>query len=400
MESIIAADHDNINLRVASFACYLDTAKENLVHKVSSHDLPFLLHSPKNSYSSKENRDSLTNLRVDSFSYLNTSGEKNFVFNIPGPIKDHPNTPFNFSQENPIDGEISIFGADKYFNMKLEYNAAQKHESKNEGPVIMPRRGSNYPGPRTPRSLCSEVNSWDNTQNALTQNILQRNGSSSERKPKKGNFGKRFFSGFGCQGPCFDNKDVGINGNVTRYGSKSNRTVSERIALEKSTVKNEVANLNESRNSIEVFGFGQNGPTSSTMCDDMASEASSDLFEIENISGSIHPILASTQDHVSVCTNPISHYAPSEASIQWSVVTADNCSVSDYYYNDEKNMSIVEGDIIMSRNHNNSTKKSTKIRNGGGKEAGKSRAGGLLGCKSQKSVDVAENVCCNIMEKQ
>ncbi|KAK6123326.1 hypothetical protein DH2020_042935 [Rehmannia glutinosa] len=384
MESIIAADHDNINLRVASFACYLDTAKENLVHKVSSHDhLPILLHS------SKENKDSLTNLRVDSFSYLNTSGEKNFVFNIPGPIKD-PNTPFNFSQENPKDGEISIFGADKYFNMKLEYNTAQKHD---ERPVIMARTGSNYPG---------------------------ETDHHHRRENRKRAISEKIFSGFGCQGPCFDNKDVGINGNVTRYGSKPNRTVSERVALEKSTVKNEVANLSESRNSIEVFGFGdvskgdiiatkmerrlsmltwdaipkgQNGPTSSTMCDDMASEASSDLFEIENISGSIYPILALSQDHASVCMSPISHYAPSEASIQWSVVTADNCSVSDYY-NDEKNISTVEGDIIMSRNHN-STKKSTKnMRNGGGREAQKSRSGGLLGCKSQKSVDVAENVCC------
>ncbi|KAL0416548.1 UNVERIFIED_CONTAM: hypothetical protein Slati_3486700 [Sesamum latifolium] len=42
-----ATDHDNISLRVASFSCYLDTAKENLVHRVSAQEAPIIFNSGK-----------------------------------------------------------------------------------------------------------------------------------------------------------------------------------------------------------------------------------------------------------------------------------------------------------------------------------------------------------------
>ncbi|KAL0285663.1 UNVERIFIED_CONTAM: protein PHYTOCHROME KINASE SUBSTRATE 3 [Sesamum angustifolium] len=124
---------------------------------------------------------------------------------------------------------------------------------------------------------------------------------------------------------------------------------------------------------------GQNLTTSTvgsgTICDDMASDASSDLFEIENISGSIITV------------------RPSEASIQWSVVTASAADYSSVLsdYNDETSVSVM-GDKT-SRIH------ATVARNRGGKEAQKSRPGGLLGCKSHKAVDVAENVCHKSNEK-
>ncbi|KAI3463981.1 hypothetical protein Pfo_020644 [Paulownia fortunei] len=438
---------DDMSLRVASFAYYLDTAKESLVHRVSAQETPIALSSGKTNSPTikppfsikfskpKDSQDSLTNIRVDSFSYLSTAGD-NFVFEVPGPIED-PTAAFSFSHEIPKEGEIGVFGADKYFNMKMEYQTQVKHNYKNEGPAHLPRVGSNIM-PRTP-SLCSEASSW-NSQTSLLPD-LHRSGSQTKQKKATG---RRIFTGFGCRGPCFDKKSVHINEMVAQgayYGSKPTRTGSERIdhlasllagsnpGTENLSIKNQlkVEPLDESRHSIEVFGSGTTSkgdvvtnmerklsmltwdaipkgrtlPTStlgsSTICDDMASDASSDLFEIENISGSIHPLLTSeTADDMSTCVSPTSHYAPSEASIQWSVVTA---SAADYSvlpdYNDEMSVSVA-GDVIS---RNNVTNRSSKTRSEWGKEVQKSRPGGLLGCKSHKAVDVAENVCHKTNEK-
>ncbi|KAK4437071.1 protein PHYTOCHROME KINASE SUBSTRATE 1 [Sesamum alatum] len=440
-----ATDHDNISLRVASFSCYLDTAKENLVHRVSAQEAPILFNSgktkpptakpPPSSASFSYSKGSKDSLRVDSFSYLNTAGE-NFVFNVPtGPIQD-PNPAFSFSHEIPKDGrEISVFGADKYFNMKLEYPMRIKRDSKADGPGNLPRGGSNSTRARPPSVRSeSEASTW-NSQTALLPSNFQA------RTKQKRAVGRRILAGFGCQGPCFDKKAVRVNELIAQeacYGAKPSRTGSERIdhlalapvpnpGTGNFTVKKQlpgIANLEESRDSIEVFGSGttskkgdiatnmerklsmltwdaipkgQNPPTSTvgsgTICDDMASDASSDLFEIENISGSMYPVQLTAADDMSICMSPASQYAPSEASIQWSVVTASAADYSSVLsdYNDENSVSVM-GDKT-SRIH------ATVARNRGGKEALKSRPGNLLGCKSHKAVDVAENVCHKSNEK-
>ncbi|KAL0342635.1 UNVERIFIED_CONTAM: hypothetical protein Scaly_1926100 [Sesamum calycinum] len=175
-----AMDHDNISLRVASFSCYLDTAKENLVHRVSAQEAPIIFNSGKtkpptpSSASFSYSKGSKDSLRVDSFSYLNTAGE-NFVFNVPtGSIQD-PTPAFSFSHEIPTDGrEISVFGADKYFNMKLEYPMRIKCDSKAEGPGNLARAGSNSTRAIRPPSVCSEseASTW-NSQTALLPNNFQ-----------------------------------------------------------------------------------------------------------------------------------------------------------------------------------------------------------------------------------
>ncbi|CAB4264614.1 unnamed protein product [Prunus armeniaca] len=54
------------------------------------------------------------------------------------------------------------------------------------------------------------------------------------------------------------------------------------------------------------------------------SDASSDLFEIESLTGKANPFLArqASDAATSGCMTPTTCYAPSEASIEWSVVTA------------------------------------------------------------------------------
>ncbi|XP_073148199.1 protein PHYTOCHROME KINASE SUBSTRATE 3-like [Henckelia pumila] len=446
---------DNTSLRVASFSCYLDRDKENLIRRISAQETPSLVMSSGKSKSSsikspfhanlphsKDTQDhGLKNARSDSFSYLNASGE-NFVFKVPGPIQD-PISAFTFSQDHhPKDGEISVFGADRYFNMKLEYASGLKREFNKNRPVNLPRISSN--GVQETRSLASETNSW--TSQTAMMKSLRRNDS--QTKPKKSN-SWRIFPGFGCQVPCFDKKNVKINDkiiphDITYKSSKASRAGSDRISGHHLTtipdqeshknfivdkIKIEEEKLEEARNSIEVFGSSisskgdiatnlerklsmltwdaipegkshQNSipaastiGTSTIICDDMASDASSDLFEIENISGCINQILSSKTDNnqddvVSCCMSPISHYAPSEASIQWSVVTASAADYSSILSDTEERCVSISGDMV-SRN-----------RNGGGKEAQKIRAGGLLGCKSQKSVDVADQtVCLKALEK-
>ncbi|KZV28136.1 protein PHYTOCHROME KINASE SUBSTRATE 3-like [Dorcoceras hygrometricum] len=448
-------------IRVASFSCYLDRDKENLVRRISAQEnSPLVMSSGKskspsikspfhaNIPHSKDTQDVLKDARTDSFSYLNTSGE-NFVFKVPaGPIQD-PISAFTFSQDHhPKDGEISVFGADRYFNMKLEYPSGLKREFNKNVPENLPRVSSN--AVQETRSLVSETSSW-NSQTAMLRN-LRRNDS--QTKPKKSS-SWRIFPGFGCQVPCFDKKNVKINDqtiphDITFKTSKASRTGSDRISGHVTAIPNqesqknfivdkikiEEEKLEEARNSIEVFGSSisskgdiatnlerklsmltwdaipemkshlNNIPPASTytigtstiICDDMASDASSDLFEIENISGCINQILSSKTDQddvVSCRMSPTSHYAPSEASIQWSVVTASAADYSSILSDTEERCVSISGDMV-SRNSNMNPRNG----NGGGKEAQKIRPGGLLGCKSHKSVDVADQtVCLKALEK-
>ncbi|KAL2462930.1 Protein PHYTOCHROME KINASE SUBSTRATE 3 [Forsythia ovata] len=403
---------DNINLRVASFSYYLDTAKDNLVQRISAQENPIAISSGRTAPATAKPR-------------FNT--RENFMFKMPGPVQD-PTAAFSFPHETPYpmnfertkskDGEIRVFGADKYFNIKSDYVSELKisSESKNERPVNFPPVGSNSRA-ETP-SLYSETSSW-NSQTALLQKVTRR--TESQTKPKKP-IGRRFFPGFGCQGPCLDKKAVHISENMT--GSKRVDHFAFPIpnpGAENFSVKNQIEEeikVDDPRESLEVFGSGtgtkgdvaknlerklsmltwdaipkrQNLPTStlgsSTICDDLASDASSDLFEIENISGTVYPLLTADQetDNVLICMSPPTQYAPSEASIEWSVVTASAADyssvISDY---DEKSVSVA-GDIIS----RNATKEESTTKNIRGKETQQRKPGGLLGCKNHKAVDVAQ----------
>ncbi|CAK9158675.1 unnamed protein product [Ilex paraguariensis] len=435
------------NLRVASFSCYLNTPDETILRKLtgaihqdphSTQEPPFrpissgrtktLTTNPTsntNLLHSMNSEDNFTNLRVASFSsYLNTT-EDNFVFKIPGVV--HDPTAIISSQETPCpiglgrtktkEGEISIFGADKYFNMKMEYDSRNKYGQKKEGYTDLNHLKPNFKLGTV--SVSSEGSSL-NSQTALLSN-LHRNPSQSKEKRV---FGRKFFNSFGCNGRCSDKKDVYISvEHGILHGRKQSQPglkTGEQLAfpirspvMENSTVKNQFKEdqndeeEEDQRRSIEVFGSdtrtkrdiasnlerklsvltwdaipkAQNLPTTSfgstTVCDDMASDASSDLFEIENISGTtVYPLLTRQASDRSSCTSPTTQYAPSEASIQWSVVTASAADFS--AASDFEN---VERDTVN---------KSVRPQNNVGKDGEKGRSGGLLSCRSYKAVRVAE----------
>lgn len=463
---------DNLaNLRVASFSYYLKPGdQESFVQKINSHKddpLPAFLSQetsfpitpgraisplmkPPQSFNFSHpinmSQDNIpSNQRfVASFSphHLNDAQE-NFVFTVKAPVHDLNGelflpriSPTHVERINSTNnGEIGVFGADKYFNMRLDCAARIKPENRNEVPVDVPVVKSNL-RPGTP-SISSEATSW-NSKAALLRNLSQKIARTRPRKA----IARRIFGSLGCGGPCLDKgavhvaenrrEDIGLASEekVSQPGSK--RIDSNRFAFpilnpddaQNVTVKKQLDHQEQledyPRRSLEVFGYDRMKkgdiatnlarklsmltwdaipkastlPTttvgSTTIGDDMTSDASSDLFEIEDISGAGYPILTmEPADNMSAsCMSPPTQYAPSEASIEWSVITASAADfssvISDY---DEKNIAI-SGDMIQS----NTVNRNSRIKSPLGKEAQKISPGGLLGCKSQKAVNVTETV--------
>nr|XP_043615557.1 protein PHYTOCHROME KINASE SUBSTRATE 3-like [Erigeron canadensis] len=229
---------------------------------------------------------------------------------------------------------------------------------------------------RTP-SISSEASSFSNNQGAL----LQRKTS-----------GKRWF--YGCAGPCSTRKSVYVHQSVKKGDPFAFPVLNPALEILTTNIQDEkIEEL--PRMSLEVFGSKNLNkgdiaknlvrkmsiltwdaiPKSkeSVICDDMASEASSDLFEIENISR------AGWQPSESSAMSPSTQYAPSEASIEWSVVTASAAEFSSVYSGyDEKHTAY---------NTKSKTKTTEPV-----KKPHKILANGLLGCKSYNSVKVAEPV--------
>ncbi|CAO2828793.1 unnamed protein product [Amaranthus hypochondriacus] len=117
---------------------------------------------------------------------------------------------------------------------------------------------------------------------------------------------------------------------------------------------------------------------------DTESDASSDLFEIECLSCTANPIMQSPRIlHSDGSVTPTTRYAPSEASIEWSVVTA---SAADFSFGSDSEDQRTNG-LHLTR-HRMGSKPGSYMN----KEVQKPVASKLLGCKSQKAVNVAREV--------
>ncbi|OMO82430.1 hypothetical protein COLO4_23006 [Corchorus olitorius] len=341
------------------------------------------------------------------------------------------------------DGEIGVFGAERYFNGGIDHVhvhspsprlarniiEAKKLEFVKDEP-IKPVIHQGTPSVRS-------ESSW-NSQKALLQSVLR---NSPRRKPHKAGNGKsNFFSGLDfCRCYCSDRNSLDIEEvqvgeisfkrppNGKPATSKGSVDVKKPTATEpwikediftfpttspsvgsirpvKVPLQGDVDEIG--RKSLEVFGSPVIGrrnkslnlerklkmlswdksnktpkATEEITDHNSDSDASSDLFEIESLTGgkTNNPFLArqASDAAASGCVTPTTCYAPSEASIEWSVVTAsaaDHFSVmSDY---DERRPSTT---TIPSPIKTFPTKEIHQRR----------RSGGLLGCTSQKAVDVA-----------
>ncbi|GMY15640.1 protein PHYTOCHROME KINASE SUBSTRATE 3-like [Fagus crenata] len=378
----------------------------------------------------------------------------NLVQHPPPTINSSQATPFPICLERTKaeEGEISVFGAERYFNMQLDDDnprstidsEANKHGLKkdNRNDLHYRRTKSRLVTP----SVSSEA-SW-NSQTALLRSSLRKPFQNMDKKLN----GKIHFSGFICSWSCSDKKSIEhevIHGKEVRkkaiqfdhnpviLDGRSNRfqprfQVKDELhgtSFEGSREKDfafpilscEVQNLTaksqlevektkgeEPRISLEVFGSHmikkgdiamnlerkvsmltwdaipkvQDFSTSSVtggVDEDMGSDSSSDLFEIENLSCTEKPLFTrQASDGMSMTST--TKYEPSEASIEWSVVTASaaDFSVVNASY-DEKKLKV-----------NTKLSGVSKTKSIVDKDVQKSRPSGLLGCKSHKALNVVE----------
>ncbi|XP_022631706.1 protein PHYTOCHROME KINASE SUBSTRATE 2-like [Vigna radiata var. radiata] len=365
------------------------------------------------------------------------------------------------------DGEIGVFGAEKYFNgeamespPRVANNDANKNQpQKDEQTALVTRKNKVQYGTPSVRSESSL-----NSQSALLQSGVRNSSKNMKNKLRR----KSFLASLGCKCYCSDSNSVDISDhageiNCNKDASNGKTTsrnifnadpeashlvkmtkpheaeilisrdayfqrpekVAQGLSREKSLSLSSVTSssgnqlvklqlqVEKPRNSLEVFGspildsrskslsFDRRLAKSSWEAapkieetdfsenyggnyNDAESDASSDLFEIESLTGKSNSLLArSTSNIVSSCASPTTCYAPSEASIEWSVATAsalEYSTMSDY--DDQRSIATTRSPIRTSSVFSNVKPKVNK-------EMQRRRPSILLGCKSQKAVGVA-----------
>uniref|UniRef100_A0A5B6YJ86 Phytochrome kinase substrate 1 n=1 Tax=Davidia involucrata TaxID=16924 RepID=A0A5B6YJ86_DAVIN len=383
-------------------------------------------------------------LRDASFSSYLKNAEETFVLKLAESSPAH-----YLGKKKFEDGEIGVFGAEKYFNggtdeesPRIANKGAIRHQYEEDDHPVKPKIQ-----PGTP-SVYSE-SSW-NSQNALLHGV-QRNPPC--RKTTNKAHGKSFLASLGYNCPCGDKNSVDVDDN------NSNKSVSFRVIQGKTSttkepiktglgswlnpwIKEEMPGKNfdelglglnrEERFSfpvlnskagnlavktrfqeegLEVFGSPilEKGKktlslerrltmltwdaaanprveeteipaNSDGIFNDTGSDASSDLFEIESFTNNVNVNSFLTRQASDGMSN--NNYAPSEASIEWSVVTASAADFSVMSDSEELRAA------VATTTNPNKMVVTAKTMPTPSKEIQKRRPS-LLGCKSQKAVGVA-----------
>ncbi|ESW29626.1 hypothetical protein PHAVU_002G086000 [Phaseolus vulgaris] len=402
-------------------------------------------------------------LRDASFSsYLNNKEE--ILAESGHGLASNRKEPLHHGAKKEDDGEIGVFGAEKYFNGEdmespptVANNDANKNQpQKDEQTALVTRKNKVQYGTQSVRSESSL-----NSQSALLQSAVRNSSKNMKNKLRR----KSFLSSLGCKCYCSDSNSVDISDhageiNFNKNGKATSRNIfnadpeanhlvkmtkphaaeilinkdayfqrpeklGQGLSREKSLALSAVTSssgntlvkmqiqVEKPRNSLEVFGSPILDSRSKSLSfdrrlakpsweaapkieetdfsansggnyNDAESDASSDLFEIESLTGKSNSLLARlTSNIVSSCASPTTCYAPSEASIEWSVATAsalEYSAMSDY--DDQRSTATTRSPIRTSLVSSNAKPKVIK-------EMQRRRPSILLGCKSQKAVGVA-----------
>ncbi|CAA7031169.1 unnamed protein product [Microthlaspi erraticum] len=357
-----------------------------------------------------------------SFSYLTSKEDALTQMNI-NPEEHHDAV--GISKKASEDMEISVFGAEKYFNGDMDSDHSPRLSSPLPNPEVSVERvfvglkQSSKHSSETP-SLRSE-SSW-NSQSLLLQNKYEKKKNNKE-SPRCNSYlqekdinsnhkvsnKKSFLSNLGCRCVCSNWNSVDVVDEKRRSSGlkkiKTQTSFSADLTSEMKIHQQQQEAMLEQRKSLEIFGspliekriiqkkfpweFSSSVKTEEREVsvkyeqeeeDGSVSDLSSDLFEIESATGKAKPYLARQGSSNSDSPNC---YAPSEVSIAWSVVTA---SVADYSVMSEcatspvKNRSFQIPRIPVISKPNRETAPQRRKSSGGGL---------LLGCKSHKSVRVS-----------
>jgi hypothetical protein len=398
--------NDNSILREASFSAYLNGTEEAFVRKLADH--------------------SSRNL-------------------MPVAMTTHEVQQSVVERKKEDEEEIGVFGAEKYFKGGLVYEdnprtagmSAKKHQYKEAERVDHLEPIKCRIQPRTP-SVQSE-SSWNSQSALLLQSGVRNPSRTNTNKVRR----KKILAGLGSKYcSCSDKDSVEIKehgdeiisfqgkaikteprktddlGKLDKLGVGSNRENCFTFPTSNSGAGNLPIQLQfeedkeeKLRKSIEVFGSPVMGKRNKSLSierrltmlswdatprleeidfsapsggtgtyNDTESDASSDLFEIESLTGKANPFLARQEsDATSGCVTPTTCYEPSEASIEWSVVTASAADFSAMSDCEELRSTSIKKGASAITNAKAETKRAIQRR----------RSGILLGCKSQKAVQVA-----------
>ncbi|XP_010683202.2 protein PHYTOCHROME KINASE SUBSTRATE 1 [Beta vulgaris subsp. vulgaris] len=385
-------------------------------------------------------------------SSLIDSSHNHFVSNQKQQFDNLIHAP-NSRPKKAENGEIDVFSADKYFSSGIldqEYNSinstkssrsdtgstAKFHQHLKHGTEVVQRQVNPKFQSRTPSISQSERSL--NSQSALLRRVHSTN-SKAQQQQQQGSGMISFLSCYCCvkKSVDIDQDEFNNNGKGFTRSIKTNlntavitRINKLRVDHKDSFVFPDVMNKvelmddvqeyqdQESRQSLDVFGSSElddgskrfslakrlnmlswdaipttteqinntSGAPSET-CKDTESDASSDLFEIECLSCTANPVIQGPGLLSDGCSTPTTGYAPSEASIDWSVVTA---SAADFSIasdsEDQRSSGLPLGTRLKLASKGSSAKIFTN------KEVQKPVSSLLLGCKSQKAVNVAREV--------
>ncbi|KAJ0252855.1 Protein PHYTOCHROME KINASE SUBSTRATE 1 [Hirschfeldia incana] len=219
------------------------------------------------------------------------------------------------------DQEIGVFGAEKYFNGDMDSDQSSTVLSLTNPEAerfVDDLKQSEKKSTGAP-SVRSE-SSW-NSQSMLLQNKLVNscNGSVQEKKnnssqiQKVNNHKKSFLLNLGCKCACSDGISVDVDDKILV------KRTSDLIKIHKQEELAQRKSLEVSQKKLTLPPCESRTEEEDTKSE--GSDTSSDLFEIDNITGKPKSFLA-RQGSDPTC------YAPSEVSIEWSIVTASAADLS------------------------------------------------------------------------